>query len=53
MKRKTLLLFAIASIMMLAIPTKAWAEDVKTSQKSSTSTSSAEAAFTENGVKYG
>ena len=53
MKRKTLLLFAIASIMMLAIPTKAWAEGVKTSQKSSTSTSSAEAAFTENGVKYG
>ena len=53
MKRKTLLLFAIASVMMLALPCQVMAEGVKTSQKSSTSTSSAEAAFTENGVKYG
>ena len=53
MKRKTLLLFAVASIMMLGIPCQVMAEGVKTSQKSSVSTSSAEAAFTENGVKYG
>ena len=53
MKRKSLLLFIIASVMMLALPCQVMAEGVKTSQKSSTSTSSAEAAFTENGVKYG
>ena len=39
--------------MMLALPCQVMAEGVKTSQKSSVSTSSAEAAYTENGVKYG